>query len=96
METKGVDKEYAKGAGCEAIRDINDTSDKLVNIVCKSLKGEELEVANDMIKKEPHSNPIFTFIYKRVAYKVFNQDYGIDLEELTEDVRKFIRRHIKD
>lgn len=96
METKGVDKECAKGAGCEAIRDINDTSDKLVNIVCKSLKGEELEVANDMIKKEPHSNPIFTFIYKRVAYKVFNQDYGIDLEELTEDVRKFIRRHIKD
>jgi hypothetical protein len=96
METKGEEKEYAKGAGCEAIRDINDTSDKLVNIICKSLKGEEREFANDMIKKEPHSNPIFTFIYKRVAYKVFNQDYGIDLGELTEDVRKFIRRHIKD
>ena len=96
METKGVDKEYAKGAGCEAIRDINDTSHELFNIIYKSLKGEELEVTNDMIKKEPYSNPIFTFIYKRVASKVCNQDYGLDLGELTEDVRKFIRRHIKD
>ncbi|CAC9656043.1 hypothetical protein [uncultured Gammaproteobacteria bacterium] len=95
-EVKGEEREYAKGAGCEAIRDINDTSDKLVNIICKLLKGKELEIANDMIKKEPYSNPIFTFIYKRVAYKVFNQDYGLDLEELTEDVRKFIRIHIKD
>jgi hypothetical protein len=45
IETKCEDKEYAKGAGCEAIIDINDTSDKLVNIVCKSLKGEEREFA---------------------------------------------------
>jgi hypothetical protein len=94
--TKKEEKEYAKGAGCEAIRDINYTSDKLVNIIYKSLKGEERELANDMIKKEPYSNPIFTFVYKRVASKVCNQDYGFDLEELTEDVRKFIRIHIKD
>ena len=95
-EEEDNDNEYIENVAVKIQINIEDSCDKLIKIIFKSLKGEERKTAFIMIKENPYSNDIARYVYKRLSYIVYNSEDGFYRDELTEGVRKVIAQSISN
>lgn len=95
-EEEDNDNEYIENVAVKIQINIENSCDKLIKIIFKSLEGEEKKVAYNMIKENPYSNDIIRYLYKKLSDVVYNSEDGFDRDELTEEVRKVIERSISN
>ena len=93
--TKKEEDEYFKTVGNEVMSCIDEASVKLIKIICESLEGEEKNMAHNLMEPDPYYNTIFNYVYKTLSNKVHNLESGVNRDEITQNIRRIIKGHIK-
>ncbi len=93
--TKEEEDEYFKTVGDEVMSCINESSIKLINIICESLEYEEKKMAHSLMEPDPYYNTMFNYVYKTLSNIVHNLESGVNRDEINQNIRRIIKRHIK-